>query len=119
MADETARMTLVEVPSFERDADALRTERERNRLADLLSLNPEFGDVIPGTGGVRKVRIGIRGRGKSGGARVIYYYFDRSVPLYLLALYAKNERADVSADEKKTMRTLVKSLADQARAKRR
>ena len=119
MADATERITLVEVPSFTRDADALFSDKERDQLVDLLSLNPECGDLIPGTGGVRKVCVALRGRGKSGGARVIYYVFDRSVPLYLLAVYAKNERANLTIAEKQAMRTLVKALADQARSKRR
>jgi len=60
-----------------------------------LAIHPESGDEIPGTGGVRKLRFGFRGRGKSGGARVIYYYFDKDNPLYALLIYGKNEQVNL------------------------
>jgi len=66
-------VTVVEMPQFIRQAEMVLSEEERFALIDHLAFNPEAGTVIPGTGGLRKLRWGIRGRGKSGGARIIYY----------------------------------------------
>ncbi len=77
-------ITIVETPTFERQAAELLSEEERNQLFDQLSREPTIGDLIPGLGGVRKLRVGVERRGKRGGARVIYYYFDQSTPLTAL-----------------------------------
>lgn len=69
---------------------------ERGVLVDFLARNPLAGDLIPGAGGVRKLRWGLEGRGKRGGARVVYYYHDDEMPIFALTAYAKNERADLS-----------------------
>ncbi len=61
-----------------------------------LALHPKSGDEIPGTGGVRKMRFASRGRGKSGGVRVIYYFFDEQNPIYALLLYGKNEQVNLT-----------------------
>lgn len=68
--------------------------------------NPLAGDEIPGTGGVRKVRFAASGRGKRGGARVIYYYLDDTMPLYALLAYAKNAKNDMTPDEKRAAAAL-------------
>jgi hypothetical protein len=68
------------------------------------------GDVIPGTGGVRKLRFASSGHGKRGGARVIYYYLDESVPLYALPAYPKNAKADLTAEEKLAAKRLVEAI---------
>ena len=97
------------MPSFQRDADALLDPEELDELKTRLAWNPAKGALITGTGGVRKLRVGLRQRktGKRGGARVIYYYHDLSMPLALLAIYAKSEKQDLSAAEKKVIRALV------------
>lgn len=102
-------LTIVEFSGFRRDADALVEPEELDDLRTLLAWTPDFGALIPGTGGVRKLRFGLAQRktGKRGGARVIYYYHDRSMPLAMLAIYAKGEKADLSAAEKKEIRALV------------
>jgi hypothetical protein len=69
------------------------------------------GDVIAGTGGIRKLRWALKGRGKSGGARVIYYYHDARIPLYLLDIYAKNEQANLSLAERNEFKKLATALA--------
>ncbi len=99
-----------ETEPFMKDARRLLTEDELTSLIDRLARNPEEGVVIPGTGGVRKTRVGLGGRGKRGGGRVIYFYHDETIPLYLLAIYAKNEKVDLSADEKAEMKDLVKRI---------
>ena len=69
--------------------------------------NPKQGDVIQGTGGLRKVRIAGRGKGKRGGSRVIYYYFDEKRRFYLLTIYGKNEMSDLNAEQKKQLKAFM------------
>ncbi|MBV8165173.1 MAG: addiction module toxin RelE, partial [Alphaproteobacteria bacterium] len=71
----SASITVQETSIFSRRADALLSVEERAQLIDFLANNPLAGDVIEGTGGVRKVRFAAKGRGKSGGVRVIYYFY--------------------------------------------
>jgi len=91
-------------------AEKLMSEDERSMIVDLLAASPEVGDLIPGTGGLRKVRVPLARRGKRGGARVIYYVYDQTLPIYLLLAYAKNERDDLSAEQKSTLRRLVENI---------
>jgi len=103
-------VTVVEMPQFIRQADGLLTDEERGAVIERLAWNPESGVVMPGTGGVRKIRWALRGRGKSGGARVIYYYHDESMPIFLLSIFPKNVRVDVSQADKNELRRLVPVL---------
>jgi hypothetical protein len=80
------------------------------RLIDYLAYNPAAGDLIQGTGGVRKLRWALQGRGKSGGARVIYFYHNADLPLFVLTAYAKNDRSDLSQQERNEMRQLTELL---------
>jgi mRNA-degrading endonuclease RelE of RelBE toxin-antitoxin system len=95
--------TVVETPVFIRRAEKLLSEDEHARLIAFLASAPEAGDEIVGTGGVRKVRYGAKGKGKgkSGGVRVIYYFYDQDMPIYALLVYGKNERADLTAEQRK------------------
>jgi hypothetical protein len=81
-------------------------------LVDYLAHNPAAGEVIQGTGGVRKLRWGLVGRGKRGGARVIYFCHSADIPLFALTAYAKNERADLSQRDRNDFRQLTKLLAE-------
>jgi len=96
-------LTVIETPQFLSQANAVWTEAEREEFVDFIARNPETGDVIPGSGGVRKVRWRRRGMGKRGGARVIYFYYNVTTPLYLLMVYAKAEREDLTVDAKKAV----------------
>jgi hypothetical protein len=89
MAD--APMTVVETERFLKDARSLMSDAERGELVAFVGANPEAGEVIQETGGVRKVRWALAGKGKRGGARVIYYHHSERLPVFLLAAYAKNE----------------------------
>ena len=102
--------TIAETPMFMKQADKLLAPAEREALIDFLAANPEAGDVIEGTGGIRKVRFALPGRGKSGGARVIYYYHSAAIPLYALLIYAKNAKTDLTPGDKKALRALVAEL---------
>ena len=83
-----------------------------------LANHPDAGEVIPGTGGIRKVRWPARGQGKRGGARVIYYFRDLNMPVYLLAAYAKGEKINLTAGEKKAMRKAVDLIVEASMARR-
>lgn len=103
-------MTVVETPGFLREAEAALTESERIELVSYLAANPEAGDVMPATGGARKLRWKAKGRGRSGGARAIYYYHNDSLPLFLLNVFAKNEKVSLSNAERNEMRKLLPRL---------
>jgi hypothetical protein len=72
-----------------------------------LVANPSIGDVIEGTGGVRKARVASKGHGKRGGARVIYYHFVSASQIALLMIYPKNEQQDLTHDERKALKALI------------
>jgi len=95
--------TVVETPVFIRRAEKLLSEDEHAGLIAFLASDPEAGDEIVGTGGVRKVRYAAKGKGKSGGVRVIYYFYDQDMPIYALLVYGKNERADLTAKQRKAV----------------
>ena len=73
-----------------------------------LLANPDAGDLIPRSGGLRKNRVGVAGRAKRGGARVIYYWVTAKSQIYMLVAYAKNVQEDLTEDQLRVMRTLVK-----------
>ena len=75
-----------------------------------LQYNPEKGAIIKGAGGVRKVRMRLPGRGKSGGARVIYLYLENHAVIYLLTLYTKKEQTDLSPEQKKAISSVVEEI---------
>lgn len=79
---ETRPITVVEMDEFIAATRKLMDDAERAEFVGYLAYNPSVGVVIPGSGGVRKLRWGLEGRGKRGGARVIYYYHDMEMPLY-------------------------------------
>jgi len=105
-------ITVAETVVFMRQASALWTEDERFEFVDFIARNPEAGDLIPASGGVRKVRWGRRGSGKRGGVRIIYFYHDPAMPLYLLTIYAKARRDDLSSEARQTVRGLVERLKE-------
>ena len=104
--------TVAETPEFLRRCDKLLTEGERRDVVDYLAAHPKAGDLMEGTGGVRKIRWARAGRGKSGGVRIIYYVHSEAMPLYLLTVFAKNERANLSKAERNGMAEMVELLVD-------
>ena len=109
--------TVAETPIFTRQTEKLFSEEEKAAVIQFLAENPLAGDEIVGTGGVRKVRFAASGRGKSGGARIIYYYLDGEMPLYALLAYPKNAKTNLTPDEKKAVRALVAALKRTRRKK--
>ena len=106
----TELQTVAETPTFTQQADKIFTEEEKNGVIEYLAENPTAGDLITGTGGVRKIRFALPGRGKSGGARIVYYYLDDTFPIYALLAYPKNAKTDLTDDEKKMVKKLVTAL---------
>lgn len=88
------------------------TDEERNAVVDVLAANPTAGDIMPGCGGARKLRIAKPGKGKSGGYRVITYFGGENVPVFLLTVFGKNERANLTKAERNGLAVLTKRLAD-------
>jgi hypothetical protein len=106
----TYRITVAETPLFLRQAADVWDKSEHDEFVNFIAANPDVGDVIPETGGIRKVRWGRSGIGKRGGARVIYFYHDFDRPLYLLLVYAKARREDLLPAEKLAVRKLAAML---------
>ncbi|MBI4967249.1 MAG: type II toxin-antitoxin system RelE/ParE family toxin [Rhodospirillales bacterium] len=82
-------------------------------LHDFVAANPEAGDIVAGTGGVRKLRWGLAGQGKRGGVRVIHLYLGHRETIWLLDIYAKREQADLSPDDVKAIRRVVAAIKDE------
>ncbi len=102
--------TVAELPSYRTFAEKHLSENERQNIIDFLAKNPKSGDIIQGTGGIRKLRWGKGDRGKSGGVRIIYYFHSDKLPLYLVTLFAKNERDNLSTQERNDLSKLVDIL---------
>jgi hypothetical protein len=109
---------VVETREFLSATKKLMDDADRAELVLYLAYNPTAGDVIPGSGGVRKLRWGLEGRGKRGGARVIYFFHDMEMPLYLFSAYAKNEREDLEQSEIKAYNKLSEILVEIHRRRR-
>jgi len=107
--------TVVELPEFIRRAHQLLWHGESQLLVSYLAEFPLAGVLIEGTGGIRKIRWAREGIGKRGGVRVIYYFHSERMPLYLLTVFGKNERADLSMAERVALGKFVKRLVDASR----
>ncbi|TIO70151.1 type II toxin-antitoxin system RelE/ParE family toxin [Mesorhizobium sp.] len=108
---------VAETPLFIKQAAELFTEEERTELIDFLAANPQAGDEIPGAGGVRKLRFAAKGKGKRGGARVIYYWYSDEAPIYALLAYGKNQKTDLEPDEAKAVAAFAKAIKAANRSK--
>jgi mRNA-degrading endonuclease RelE of RelBE toxin-antitoxin system len=100
-------MELIETSVFTRQVEATLSDEEYRELQLELVVRPDAGPVIPGSGGLRKMRWGLSGRGKRGGVRVIYYWWTTAGQIFLLFMYPKNVRSDLSPSELRTLRKLV------------
>ena len=109
---ETGFALIVSTKTYDKLAAFLKPD-EAAELETFIAANPKAGDVIPGTGGIRKLRWAASGKGKRGGARIISYYYSLAMPLFLLTAYTKGTKIDLTAGEKKQMRKLVTDLKDQ------
>ena len=103
-------LTIAELPEYIRRAEKLMSAAERLDIVNYLAAHPPAGDLMEGTGGVRKLRWGRGAQGKSGGVRVIYYLHSEAMPVYLLTLFAKNERANLSKAQRNALADMVELL---------
>lgn len=101
-------MIFLETPVFTRQIKELVDDEDYRVLQLRLVANPDSGDLIPGSGGLRKIRLRAPGRGKRGGARVIYYWVTARSQIYMLLAYAKNVQEDLTPGQLQTLRSLVK-----------
>ncbi|MCM1288740.1 MAG: type II toxin-antitoxin system RelE/ParE family toxin [Clostridium sp.] len=105
--------TFIEVPIFTKKWKELGLTDEMLRdLQNILLNDPKTGEVIQGTGGLRKIRIPMENRGKSGGGRVIYVDIELKEIIYFVNVYSKNEKDDLTEDEKKAFKAVVKILKE-------
>jgi hypothetical protein len=111
-------ITVAEMPEYIRRAARLLSQSERSDVIAYVAATPKAGDLIQGTGGVRKLRWARRGRGKSGGVRVIYYFHSEALPLYLLTVFGKGEKADLNQAERNELAKLVQVLKGHAKESR-
>jgi hypothetical protein len=104
-------MEFIEAPAFTRNVGGYLNDEDYRALQGHLAVNPSLGDVMPGTGGFRKLRWQDprRGKGRRGGLRIIYYYFPAHQQIWLLTLYGKDEAADLTPDEKKALRRAIEA----------
>jgi len=91
-------------------AKKILSEEDRKAIRDILKIDPLHGAIIPGSGGVRKMRYALPGRGKSGGARIIHYYKIANDMVFLLDVYAKNQMENLTQGEINNLKRLVKKL---------
>jgi hypothetical protein len=110
------RQAVIETPDYLGDAeDAGLSLAEREGIVAFLSENPAAGDLIPGSGGARKVRFAGRGKGKSGGYRVVTYFGGVDIPVFLLNIFAKGDRINLSRVEINELRRELRGLAEDYR----
>ncbi len=108
--DHAPEITVLQLPKFKAEATDLIGSDGVEALAEYLADRPDAGDVIPEAAGARKLRWAAKGKGKRGGARVIYVYVMVAARIYLLRCYAKNAKIDLTANEKKELRQIVAYL---------
>lgn len=102
--------TIVELPEYLRKSDKLLNKSERQSIVNYLAAHPASGDLIQETGGIRKLRWSAKGKGKSGGVRIIYYYCNEAIPLFLLTVFGKNEKANLTKHERNELSKLTSLL---------
>lgn len=88
-------------------------------VIELIAKNPSIGAIMPGTGGCRKLRIAGRGKGKSGGYRVITYFVAEDMPVYLLAVFGKGEKSNLTMAERNALSVVAKTILEEASERRK
>ncbi len=99
---------MVETPTYLRAAEAFYNDAEQEEIVLTIAADPEAGDLMPGTGGYRKLRYARAGMGKRGGARVIYLYGGEDLPIFLITVYAKSEKGNLSKAEQNALAKMAK-----------
>jgi hypothetical protein len=103
--------TVIETPEFIKQATSCMDETTRKTFIDFVARYPASGDLIPGTGGARKIRwYSHNHQGKRGGARIIYYYHDHTLPIFLFTAYAKTRKENLTMNEKNQLRKIIQLI---------
>ena len=112
--------TVVELPEFIKCAKKLGlSDEEREAIVDLIASNPDAGDEISGTGGMRKLRIASKDKGKSGGYRAITFFSGHDIPVFLVTMYGKSQKENITDAEKNVMKSLASAIVDIYRSKKK
>ncbi len=106
-------MEFVETPLFTRLVKKLLNDDEYRELQEVLIYRPDLGDVIQGTGGLRKIRWMRKGRGKRSGVRVIYYWLMDDKQILMLYIYPKSQQEELTSEQKKTLKLIAKRWTDE------
>lgn len=111
---------VVETPDYLADAKAAGlTDAERTHIVELVSKNPTSGELIVGTGGARKIRVAGRGKGKSGGYRAIAFFGGEDIPVFLLAVFSKGDKVNLTDAERNELKDELAGLAKDYRQGRK
>ena len=108
----SSMITVVELSEFIRRSRKLLSDEETKNLINHLAMNPTAGVIMQGTGGIRKLRWKREGTGKSSGVRVIYYFYNDTFPLFLLTVFGKSEKVNLSQAERNELAKLVRILLE-------
>jgi hypothetical protein len=106
-------ITVVETGPYLKMAVEIMDEAERIAIIDMIASDPRSGDLIQESGGLRKVRVPLRGRGKRGGGRLITFFHDVGMPVFLIAVYAKNDQRDLNQTQRKQAKALTAAIRAQ------
>ena len=107
-----ARITVVETAEFTSRAKKRMSAKEVEIVIDLVAAEPLSGDLIQGAGGLRKLRFAVEGKGKSGGVRIVYYFYNESIPVFLITVFAKKEKDNLTKAERNMLAKMVRALRD-------
>lgn len=106
-------ITVVETPEFLRQTEGFMDDISRKEFIDFIAKNPTAGDLMPGTGGARKIRWATHShKGKRGGSRIIYYYHSEKMPLFLFTAYKKNQKENLSTNEKRALQMIIQLIIE-------
>lgn len=112
--------TVIELPEFIKCAKKLGlSDEEREAVVDLIASDPDAGDEISGTGGMRKLRIAGKGKGKSGGYRAITFFSGVDIPVFLVTIYGKSQKENITDAEKNVMKSFASAIVDIYRSKKK
>ena len=103
-------IAVVETEEFLADVEDVLSEEEHEALILYVAQHPTAGELIPQTGGLRKLRWAAKGKGKRGGSRVIYYFHNRDFPLFLMAIFAKNIQADLTPEQRRELAAQLRGI---------
>ena len=104
---------VIETPDYLADVKTLGlTDEERRAIVDYVAQNPDAGDEMKGTGGARKIRFAGRGKRKSGGYRIVTFYSGTDIPVFLLSIFSKGEKTNLSQAERNELKEVLSSIAE-------